>query len=356
MRLLAMLAVVVVFGCALLPYSSIPDNDLRRATRVIVADLAPAELHQGFGFLGTRGFDGQKTPATVAIDRVLVSALRDAGLSPVVDEGEVEKTWFYGDGTFSIPATSYPGLSKLVGSRSYVDGNWVYLQLVLYDKDTGRTQFVSVQRASRQSLESLVRESSDGYGDGRQSLEVDLHVLGLRREGGLAEQIDLSDGAHLRRGDELQIRFRLGIDCDVYAFLVNSNGTMQEIFPKQYVFGGMLQHGPSEDGWIRLGEETAKYTLYFVAAEHLETGTEEMILAINEFVQSSEGDLIPWNRVDATVAKFMLPEGKDEPIYTAGRSREPERFLLADGAVFESFGENLRGTAAVYRALRFSVP
>ena len=131
---------------------------------------------------------------------------------------------------------------------------------------------------------------------------------------------------------------------------------MQEIFPKQYVFGGMLQHGPSEDGWIRLGEETAKYTLYFVAAEHLETGTEEMILAINEFVQSSEGDLIPWNRVDATVAKFMLPEGKDEPIYTAGRSREPERFLLADGAVFESFGENLRGTAAVYRALRFSVP
>ena len=78
-------------------------------------------------------------------------------------------------------------------------------------------------------------------------MHVELHLIAKREEGGVYRAGELQQGAQLQQGDQVQLRFKLGRDVEVYAFLYDSEGVVEALFPEQFVYSGIDQYGPSEN-------------------------------------------------------------------------------------------------------------
>ena len=100
-------------------------------------------------------------------------------------------------------------------------------------------------------------------------IEVDLHLIAQREEGGIAQIVELTEGVQLQQGDRLQLRFKLSRDAEVRAFLCRSDGVLETVFDEQFVYSDIAQYGPGENNWITFNEIDQVYTLYFLAGPHL---------------------------------------------------------------------------------------
>ena len=370
MSALVTAVLLVLSGCAFLHRETRSATELNHTVDALAVDIAGMDLPRNLAFLGTRGSDGKQTPETRVVDRLLMENLGEAGFLLGVDEEVAAEPW-PARGVLHLFDDAHEGFSHLLGGRLYTDERWSYLQLAFVDRRTGAMQLADLQRISTKSLERLARASFKGDPQGA-PLEIELHILGLRRDVGFADQVEVEDGGVLEKGDELQIRFRVAVECDIFAFLLSSSGNTWTLF-KRTVFGGRSRHQTHESLWFRLHDsnltqvygggtfghnttEKGDFTLYFAAATRLEDG-EEMFLAIDEFLNNRSGGIQNWNPVDESVERHLFAgdDGEVTPIQGGQPRGESERFLLADGTVLENRSEKLRGTPGVFRVLRFRV-
>jgi hypothetical protein len=369
MKLWLTAALVVLNGCAFLHRETRSRADLERTADALAVDIARLDSPRNLAFLGTRDSDGKQTPETKVLDRRLIGAFRDAGFDLAVGQQSATEPWA-ADGLLPPSLDVLSGNSRVLGGRVYSDGRWAYVRLALVDPRTRVLQLAELQRLPRESLERLARTSFRGEQKDI-PLEIELHILGLRREAGFADQVEVEDGAVLEPGDELQIRFRVNVECDIVAFLLSAQGDVRSIFGGS-VFGGRSRYRPYESYWLGLGSRAVpsgsaasyytpstgkvEYTLYFVAAPRLEDG-DEMFRAIDEFLTGRTEDLSDWDSVDETVKRHLL-SGDDGGTVSmqGGQPRgQLERFLLSDGTTLENRSEILRGNSGLFRSLRFSV-
>lgn len=363
----------VLSGCAFLQRESRSAIELNLTADALAADIGRRDLPRNLVFLGIRGGDGEQTPETKVVDRLLIETLGDAGFLLGVDERAAKESWTARGVLPLFDDAVRPESSHLLGGRLHTDERWSYLQLAFLDRRTGAMQLADLQRVSTKSLQRSARASFKWEPQGTPPA-IELHILGLRRDLGFAEQVQVEDGAVLEKGDELQIRFRPDVECDVFAFLLSASGDTWPMF-KRTVFGGRSRYRPYESIWLRLDNATfnaarwryggadifgtrgkGDFTLYFAAAARLEDG-EEMFLAIEELFNGRSGEIRDWSPVDKSVERHLFSE--DDGAVTMMQGGQPSgetvRFLLDDGTVLENRSEKLRGTPVVFRVLRFSV-
>ena len=210
-------------------------------------------------------------------------------------------------------------------------------------------------RISERELTRLVRDRlgrrAGVAAEVARPLEIELHLLVRRDEGGFPERIDFEEGGSLAVKDRIQLRYRARRDCEVLAFLLRSDGSRHQLVGATTIYGGRWYHAPDENAWHTLTGDDVVHTLYFLAAPRIEEDRSSLWDELDQL--QSEGRLERFrglDLVDAAVARLLQrtvtadtlaisrgPEGIE-----AG---ETERFVYDDGTAFDSRGELLQGTA-----------
>ena len=218
---------------------------------------------------------------TETLDDALVSAALSHGLQVAPAAGLLEELrgepalrWSMG----SLLPRDWEELDApwLLGGQVRYEPPWAYLRLVLVDRTDG-TVLRSVRgRVSQGELDRRGRALAALRGRAGEAVvsdfdaAVDLHLLVRRVEGEFPQLVEVSEGAVLRDGDQLQVRFRVGSTCAVWAFLQLSSGERREIFSEDPRVPGPPPVRSGRRDWIDLDQVNEVYTLYFVVAEYLE--------------------------------------------------------------------------------------
>ena len=323
--------------------------------------------------LGFRDADGKRTLRTETLDEALVSAAlsRDLPVAPGVGlleelRGEPALRWSMG----SLLPRGWEELEapRLLGGQVRYEPPWAYLRLVLVDRADG-TVLRSVRgrvpegELDRRGRALAALRGSDGEAEISDfDADVDLHLLVRRVEGEFPQLVELSEGEVLRGGDQLQVRFRVGRTCAVWAFLQLSSGERLGIFSGDRVYGARLEYGPGENEWIDLDRGNEVYTLYFVVAEDLEgERREDLFEEIAELVDNGQLNRFEGiDRVDALLADFLSNQLEGSPAVEVLRSGEIESgdsevFTYENGETFESVPEVLYAAPVLVRAVSFEV-
>ena len=325
--------------------------------------------HQGrtVTIAGFRHADGSTSAETEALDEVLLSAAVRAGVATRPDAGisgsAVAEDLYWGEEA-SLPDDwrELPG-DLVAGGQLRVEAPWAYLRLVVADPLTGRVHRDDGARISEGELTRLVRDRmgrlTGSVAEVTRPLEIELHLLVRRDEGGFPERIDFEEGGTLAVEDRIQLRYRARRDCEVFAFLLRSDGSRQQLAGGATIYGGRWYYSPDENGWHTLSEDDRVYTLYFLAAPRIEEDRSSLWEELDQL--QAEGRLERFrglDLVDAAVSRLLqrtvsadtLVIGRGPEGVEAG---ERERFAYDDGTAFESRGERLRGAviARAYSAL-----
>ena len=336
-----------------------------------MASAQPADSR--VALLGFRDADGKRTLRTETLDEALVSAAlsRNLPVAPGVGlleelRGEPALRWSMG----SLLPRNWEELDapRLLGGQVRYEPPWAYLRLVLVDRTDG-TVLRSVRgRVSEGELDRRGRALAALRGRAGEAVvsdfdaDVDLHLLVRRVEGEFPQLVEVSEGAVLRDGDQLQVRFRVSRTCAVWAFLQLSSGERKGIFSGDRVYGARLEYGPGEEDWIDLDRVNEVYTLYFVVAEDLENERrEDFFEEIAELVDNGRLDRFEGiDRVDAVLAEFLHNQLEGSPSVEVSRSGEIESgdseiFTYENGETFESVPEILYAAPVLVRAVSFEV-
>lgn len=321
--------------------------------------------------VGFRDADGKRTLRTESLDEALVSAALSHDMPVALDVGLLEE--LRGEPALrwsmeSLLPRNWEELDapRLLGGQVRYEPPWAYLRLVLVDRTDG-TVLRSVRgRVSEGELDRRGRALAALRGSDGEAVvsdfaaDIDLHLLVRRVEGDFPQLVELSEGAVLRGGDQLQLRFRVSRTCAVWAFLQLSSGERQGIFSGDRVYGARLQYGPGEVDWIDLGGNEV-YTLYFVVAEDLESERrEDLFEEVAELVNNGQLNRFQGiDQVDALLADFLRNQLEDSPpveVMRAGEieSGDPEIFTLK-GETFESVPEIHYAAPVLVRAVSFEV-
>lgn len=313
---------------------------------------------------GFRLGDGKASAQTQALDEVLLSAAVRVGVPVRVDAGVAsrptagELPW-EPEGLLPRDWRDLPG-PLVAGGQVFVEPPWVYLRLVLADERSGEVRRDAATRIGAGSLARLVAEGQQrraGAGpEPATALEIDLHVIVRRDDGGFPRRVDLVDQGSLDQGDRLQLRFRAAEDCEVYAFLYRSDGQRVDLFAEGAVYGGRWLYAPGENGWVTLDQSDVAYTLYFLAAPRIEADRAALWEEVDRLQQQGRIErLRGLDLVDEAVGRFLArtSTGLDSLALSRGAEgieRGPvERIVYSDGAAFDSRPERLRG-ALIARA------
>ena len=337
-------------------------TELARAAEELAQLVARLDGDEEIAVLGIRDAAGIQTMATRVLDEYLVSALLEAGVPLVLAEGG-STPWGNAE---VVPASEWENLSspRVLAGRLQVESPWGYLRLFAIDRESGIVVAAGSRRlAERALLERAAqrsRQREDVPGEG--ALKVELHLLVLRSEGGLARRIEIEEGSVLQPEDRLQIRFRVNTDCEVYAFLYSSEAEVEEVFAGQFAYRGRMHYGPGEEGWLLLRQSDTAYTLYFIAAPRLGDDREELFENMAELIERRQVDrLTGLEQLDRVLVEFLLRglEGSPEIAIQRGnegiRRGERESFILSDGTPIESWPEELGASPVLVRALSFLV-
>jgi len=311
-------------------------------------------------WVGLRDANGVQTAATRALDDYLVSALVRADISFVLADSAVAK-W---SGDSVVEGTAEDG-HFLLGGRLEEDAEWMYVRLFVVG-ESGREIVQSETRriAARHVLDEVAqRARAAGLGGEGLPLDVDLHIVVLRSEGGIRRRVELLDGGNLQEGDQIQIRYRLSRDAQVYAFLYSSEGEVISLAPDEYVYSGLLHYGPSENGLVALNELDQVYTLYFLAGPRLfEENSGEFFERLGELVEQGQVDRFAGlEKQDDLLLDFLRRSFQGNITIDIARAdadlakSDAETFVYSDGTRLQSRAEMLRGTPLVVRALSFLV-
>ena len=363
LAVLVFLGVCVLQAC--LPWGRSADSGMRLESAIeeLVQVAALMEGDEEIAVLGFRNEEGEQTTATEILDDYLISALLRAGVPLVVPEGTAGKRW--GRGAM-VPPDEWKDLAaaRVLGGRLQDQPNWVYLQLFGIERDSGtllgaggrRVVGNDLQRQIEQRIQQGKKEA------GPVEIAVDLHLLGLRRESGFEEQIKLEENVVLKLEDELQIRFKTKVDCQVWCFLYSSTGQRRDLFSSQQVYGGRQQYGPAEEEWLNAGEAGQVYTFYFIAAPHLDEDFGPLFENMAKLIEQGEVERFRGvEKLDQALKQFLESRMEGAPqievLRSVGEDRlgKREKFILDSGTSISSRAQKLGPAPVVVRAFSFDV-
>ena len=341
-------------GCAMLGRE--PGD--RAELNAVAADvLHQLDLEAGFTWVGLRDASGKETEATQAVEEYLISSLVRRGLPFSVVPSE-ESSWS-GE---AIPPGERVG--PVLGGRLVEDGAWMYVRLYRVEGVGGRIVQAAARGVAKRHVDDEVAQRARASGTGRDGLpiEVDVHWVALRREGDIRRPVRLVEGESLQEGDELQIRFRLNRDAQVYAFLFSSEGEVISLVPDEFRYSGLPYYGPGENSWVTLSESDRVYTAYFMVGPRLlEENASEFFERLDELVEQRQVDrFVGLDRQDEIVVEFLrrsFPGGipievvRGNEALVEGRS---ETLVYSDGTRLQSVAEKWVAPLIV-RAVSFSV-
>ncbi|MDA0334247.1 MAG: hypothetical protein O2782_03685 [bacterium] len=322
-------------------------------------------LHQVLSEWGTQdtvtvaGFrltDGKTSAATAALDEALLSAAAHAGVTVRPDAGIA--------GAASSAQIKWPADSQLPRDWQQLPGDllatglvrtespWIYLRLALADGGTGVLQHTATIRLAERDLAELVAarqaRTSTPVLVRLPDLDIELHILVRRDEGGFPRLVELQEGGQLEEGDRLQLRFRSSQDCEVYAFLYRSDGESSGLHSGP-VFADRWIYAPGENSWESLVAGNEVYSLYFLAAHSVEDDKGSMWEDLTQL--QTQGRIEKFrgtDLVDAVVVSMLQRTAAgDSVVLTRGRDGieigPTERFVYTDGTSFDSKGELFTG-------------
>lgn len=353
--------VLALWLCGCLPFAGGPPQsaELTVAVRDLVRIIQVEDV--AIDWLGLRDGKGGQTEETKVLDDYLVSALlrADIGLARADTAGQ---KWL---GEEWVPLDGEGEAELVLGGRLEEDAPWMYVRLFLVERHSGKLVAARTARVPEREVrdEVALRARSSGGSEVELPVEVELHLIAKRGEGGVDRAVEFGEGARLQQGDKLQLRFKLNRDVEVHAFLYDSEGTLEAVFPEAFVYSGIAQYGPSENGWIALKEVDRVYTLYFLAGPRLlEENASEFYERLAELVQQRQVDrFVGLEKLDQTLVEFLLRAYQDNPVIAVQRGSEGialgqmETIVYDDGTRLSSQAELLEGAPVLVRALSFSV-
>ena len=318
--------------------------------------VAIAEAQEGeVDWLGLRDPAGVQTEETKVLDDYVLSAL----MRTEVAVGLVDTTGKRWRGEELIGLKQGGSAALALGGRLEADAPWMYVRMFLVERESGELVATRTTRISardvRQELASrqLGTSASDG------PIEVELHLIAKREEGGVAQVVELTEGAQLQQGDQLQLRFKLSRDAEVHAFLCSSTGALETLFAEQFVYSDIVQYAPGENNWITFNELDQVYTLYFLTgpqllAENAGPFYEQFATLVRDGQINRFAGLA---QLDQALIEFLQPP---EPLEVLRGDEDiplgrPETMVYDDGNTLSSQAEILTGTPVLIRALSFSV-
>jgi hypothetical protein len=335
---------------------------------VLLQALRGWDLSDTLTVSGIRLEAGKDSAETAALEEVLLSAAIRSGMQIRAGAGIAGGDAAAGDVNWSADALlprdwrTLPG-DLLVSGRLRVASPWVYLQLAVTDSRTGTIRTESTIRIAETDVGRLAaareQRRSGSVVFAAADLDMELHLLVRRDEDGFQRLVDWEEGIELEQGDRLQLRFRSSQDCEVFAFLYQSEGANTALH-NGTVFANRWIYAPGENSWKSMSVGNEVYTLYFLAARRLEEDKSSMweqltLLQEQGRVEKFRG----LEMVDTAVAALVQrTAGADSVVLSRGSEGiergESERFVYADGVAFDSQGELLPG-AVIARAYSFEV-
>ena len=351
-------------SCSLLPGIQRHEAELAGAVRELAQTVVELEGDGEIAVLGFRNAEGERDTAAEIIEEYLVSDLVRAGvpLKWVQDEG---RKWTKGG---PIPQRYWQDLeaTRALGGRLYREGAWAYMRLFVIDTRSGAVVERSTLRMAAADLERQValRQRHEGSSSARGPVQAELHLLVLRDEGGFPQQVEAVDQGALQTEDRMQLRVTLGTDSQLYAFLYDEDGQVQNVLSNQLVYNGRIQYGPGpgEEDWITLTDTDQVYTLYLLAAQRLDGDTGELFEKMGALVDEAQVErFIGLEQQDAEVAAYVqrsigvetaLQVVRGEALFERG---EEESIIFEDGTLIKSMPLELEGTPALLWALSFKV-
>ena len=363
--LVALLAIGLFGLQACVPWGRRPDGGAELAIAVdeLAQMVARLEGEEEIAVLGFRDAAGAQTTATGILDEYLISALLRAGVPLVLADGAEGGKWDSGE---TIPVRQWEKLSspRVLGGRLYGEDPWVYLRLVLIERESETVLKTGVRRLASAALREQVeqRTQREETAAGPVLISAELHLLGLRSEGGFDQPVEIEEDGVLRAGDRLQIRFKVDVDCQVNAFLYSSEGQVIEVLGSRLVYGGRLQYGPGEEAWVAVGEPDKVYTLYFIAAPRLDEDRSVLFEKMARLIDQGKVERFRGlEEQDRALAAFLQAGLEDSPPIEVVRGvgedelGEKQNFILPDGTLVESWAEKLGPAFTVVRGLSFTV-
>lgn len=352
-----------------------------------------ADTSRAIAFLGFREAHDQQTPTIPdrdgdarpgeqrgslrALDDLLISSLLrervaiETEIGPMAGDRE--------DGGHPAPSDALPpserrdmSPSLLLSGTVHGDGPWVYVRTALTESGTGTILHADVCRVSDDDLRYRGAEWTarhDRGGEEREGttlpeevmLAMDLHMVVRRDEGGFSEAVELVDGGPLRQGDRLQIRFRPRVDCTVHAFIFSSDGERREVYASRLAYEARWEYGPSEEGWISVGEADEVYTLYLMAARRLDD-LGEMADDMDDLVEQGQVERFRGlDALDAAASAYLQAhtEGSSSIVVQRGTegivAGDVESLTYEDGTVLESRVRAVTARRGLIRAVSYQV-
>jgi hypothetical protein len=352
----------ILTGCPLLGRGGSKEaSQVHQGLAHMAAQIAAQPLAGPIALLPIRDGAGKADDMTTLLDGHLMSAMLRAGVDIVSVEEDPKERWTQ---DLLIPELIWDRLSApyLLSVRLQGDAPWRYLQMHLLDRADRRVLTTLHQRLSQQRLDDELAAVQQAQGITRTfHPQVDLHIIFRRDEGDIARVVSLEDGGSLEQDDRLQLRFTVGQDCQVYAFLYSADAGVEEVFAKREVYSGRKLYGPGQEAWITLGENDQVYTLYFLAARNLEE-LGELFEQMGQLVSDGEVNrLVGLEKLDQAVVDFFALRTEAEAEVRVVRDRnevilqEVEKFIYTDGTSLESQAEELQANSVLIRAISFAV-
>ena len=315
-----------------------------------------AESQEGaIDWVGLRDPAGVQTEETKVLNDYLLSALLRAEVAVGLAD-TTGKRWRDAE----LVGLKQGGRAALaLGGRLEADAPWMYVRMFLVERVSGELVAVRTGRILERDVRREVASRQRGMDAGDGPVEVELHLIAKREEGGVAQAVELAEGAQLQQGDQLQLRFKLSRDAEVHAFLCSSAGALETLFDEQFVYSNIVQYGPGENTWITFNEIDQVHTLYFLAGSQLlAENAGPFYEQFATLVQEGQVDRFTGlAQLDQALIEFLQ---RPEPIavlrgdddISLGR---PETIVYDDGNTLSSRAEILTGTPVLVRALSFSV-
>lgn len=306
---------------------------------------------------GFRLEDGKTSPETEALDEALLSAAVRAGVSIRPDDGVAgsalarDISWRAGR---QLPTDWRRNSAPLVAAGLVRPASpWVYLRLQVAHVESGANRHAGTVRLAEKELTRMAAARQARLVVPATALlppiELELHVLVRRDDGGFPRLVPWVEGEHLQEGDRLQLRLRTDQDCDVFVLLYRSGGE-RAVLHSGTVFADRWVYSPGENTWETLSQADEVYTLYVLAAHRIEDDKGTMWEQLADLqTQGRVEKFRGLDLVDATVRTLLqrTAAAADSVVLLRGAGGVPrgkvERFVYSDGNAFDSHGDLLSG-------------
>ena len=306
-------------------------------------------------WLGLRDPAGVQTEETKVLNDYLLSALMKAEVAV----GLVDTTGKRWRGEELVGLKQGGRAALALGGRLEADAPWMYVRMFLVERKSGKLVATRTTRILARDVRQELASRELGTDASHGPIEVELHLIAKREEGGVAQVVELAEGAQLQQGDQLQLRFKLSRDAEVHAFLCRSDGALETVFDEQFVYSDIVQYAPGENDWITFNELDQVYTLYFLAgpqllAENAGPFYEQFATLVRD------GQLNRFTGLDQLDTALIESLQRPEPLEVLRGDQDislgqPETIVYDDGNTLSSQAEILTGIPVLVRALSFSV-